>query len=156
MNKRRNNYLTLLLLLTLISLISLVSDKETMGFYQLSALSFSSFSSSSLPVIDQSTIIIAVSVLLIIIVALVVIRLLRRSRHNGDGQEILAQTENQEQIIGKVSVADVTKQTQPTQSMDDRLAQYIHDARTAGLTDEIISGKLREAGWPEETIKQAL
>ena len=58
MNKRKNNHLTLLLFLTLVSLISLVFDKETMGFYQLSALSFSSFSSSSLPVIDQSIIII--------------------------------------------------------------------------------------------------
>ena len=160
MNKRKNNYLTLLLFLTLVSLISLVSDKETMGFYQLSALSFSLLSSISLPAIDSSIAIIAISILSVIAVALIVIRLLRRTKkingENNDGQEILAKTETQEQTIDKASVADIVKQEQQTQLMDSRLAQYVRDARAASLSDEIILGKLREAGWPEETIKQAL
>ena len=147
MKRRKNNYLTLLLLLTLISLISLISDKETMGFYQLSALSFSSFSSLPLPAINQSTIIISISILLVIIVALVVIWRLRRIKKNSDGEEILAKTEIQEQITGKTLL---------TQSMDSRLAQYVRDARVAGLSNEIISQKLHEVGWPEEAIRQAL
>jgi len=147
MKRRKNNYLTLLLLLTLISLISLISDKETMGFYQLSALSFSSFSSLPLPAINQTTIIISISILLVIIVALVVIWRLRRVKKNSDGEEILAKTEIQEQITGKTLL---------TQSMDSRLAQYVRDARVAGLSNEIISQKLHEVGWPEEAIKQVL
>ena len=147
MKRRKNNYLTLLLLLTLISLISLISDKETMGFYQLSALSFSSFSSLPLPAINQTTIIISISILLVIIVALVVIWRLRRVKKNSDGEEILAKTEIQEQITGKTLL---------TQSMDSRLAQYVRDARVAGLSNEIISQKLHEVGWPEEAIRQAL
>ena len=147
MKRRKNNYLTLLLLLTLISLISLISDKETMGFYQLSALSFSSFSSLPLPAINQTTIIISISILLVIIVALVVIWRLRRIRKNSDGEEILAKIETQEQITGKTLL---------TQSMDSRLAQYVRDARVAGLSNEIISQKLHEVGWPEEAIRQAL
>ena len=148
MKKKRNNYLTLLLFLTLISLVSLIFDKEIMGFYQLNALSLSSL---SLPAISQSTIIIVASVLLVILVALVVVWLLRRANKingkNNDGQEILVKTEAQEQIIDKSS---------PIQSIDVRLAQYVRDARVAGLSDEIILGKLRESGWPEEIIKQAL
>lgn len=140
MKKRRNNYLSLLLLLTLVSLFSLVSDKETMGFYQLNALSFSSLSSLPLSVINQTTIIIAISILLVIIVALAVIWFLRRKNKNDDGQEILAQAEMQTS----------------TQSMDSRLAQYVRDARTAGLNNEIISQKLRDAGWPEDIIRRAL
>ena len=147
MKRRKNNYLTLLLLLTLISLISLISDKETMGFYQLSALSFSSFSSLPFPALNQTTIIISISILLVIIVALVVIWRLRRIRKNSDGEEILAKTEIQEQITGKTLL---------TQSMDSRLAQYVRDARVAGLSNEIISQKLHEVGWPEEAIRQAL
>ena len=147
MKRRKNNYLTLLLLLTLISLISLISDKETMGFYQLSALSFSSFSSLPLPAINQTTIIISISILLVIIVALVVIWRLRRIKKNSDGEEILAKIETQEQITGKTLL---------TQSMDSRLAQYVRDARVAGLSNEIISQKLHEVGWPEEAIRQAL
>ena len=147
MKRRKNNYLTLLLLLTLISLISLVFDKETMGFYQLSALSFSSFSSLPLPAINRSTIIISILILLVIIVALVVIWRLRRIKKNSDGEEILAKTEIQEQITGKTLL---------TQSIDSRLAQYVRDARVAGLSNEIISQKLHEVGWPEEAIRQAL
>ena len=88
------------------------------------------------------------------------VRLLRRTKkingENNDGQEILAKTETQEKIISKSSISDITKQESLTQSMDSRLAQYVRDARAASLSDEIILGKLREAGWPEETIKQAL
>lgn len=139
MRGKQNRYLTLLLILTLVSLVSLVFDKATMGFYQLNA-----FSLSSLPLflsaINSTTLIIAISILLVIIVGLVIIWLLRKKNKNNEGEEILPQ-------IGIQS---------PTQSVDYRLAQYVRDARTAGLSDEIILGKLREAGWPEETIKQAL
>ncbi len=157
MREKRHRYLTLLLFLTLVSLISLISDKATMGFYQLNALSFSSFSSLPLPAINQTTIIIAVSILLVIIVGLVVIWFLKRKKNKGDeGQEILAQTRIQEQAVEKPFVSNITKQESSAQSVDYRLAQYIRDARTAGLSDEIILGKLREVGWPEETIKQAI
>lgn len=144
MRGKQNRYLTLLLILTLVSLISLVSDKDTMGFYQLNALSLSSLP-LSLPAINSTTLIIAISVLLVMIVGLVVIWLLRKKNKNNEGEEILAQTGIQEQAV-----------QQPSQSVDFRLAQYVRDARTAGLSDEIILGKLREAGWPEETIKQAI
>lgn len=144
MRERRHRYLTLLLFLTLVSLVSLVSDKAIMGFYQLNALSLSSLP-SFLPAINSTTLIIAISVLLVIIVGLVVVWLLRKKNKNNEGEEILPQIGIQEQAV-----------EHPSQSVDYRLAQYVRDARAAGLSDEIILGKLRETGWPEETIKQAL
>lgn len=139
--KKRNSFLFLLLFLASLSLVYLFSDDEAMEFYQISALSLSSLS-SYLPVINQTTIIIAVAILLVIIVGLIVIRLLKRKK--SEGQEILAQTQQTQ------------TQESSVQSMDARLAQYIRDARAAGLSNEIISQKLRDAGWPEETIRRAL